>query len=156
MPLSPEAAARRRESSRLYSQRNRAKSTARWKLVPIEIRRAIGRKAQAKRRREHPEAVAKYEQAGRDKRRKSLREVLVAAKTVPCLDCGNSYPYCAMEFDHTRGKKAFSVSAESSQRSYIKLAAEIEKCDVVCANCHRIRTCIRHQHGTGVRACPIH
>ena len=61
------------------------------------------------------------------------------AKNVPCHDCGQSYHYCVMDFDH-RGdeQKIFDISRGSSSREALIL--EIAKCDVVCANCHRLRT----------------
>lgn len=64
------------------------------------------------------------------------------AKNVPCHDCGERYHYCVMDFDHREGEpKLFAVSRGSSSRE--TLIAEIAKCDVVCANCHRVRTWTR-------------
>jgi hypothetical protein len=46
-----------------------------------------------------------------------------------------------MDLDHVRGEKVASVSTFSRQtRSLDALLAEIEKCDPVCANCHRERS----------------
>jgi len=64
-------------------------------------------------------------------------------KTHPCVDCGEQDPV-VLEFDHLRDK-SFSIGtglATSSQRRFL---AEIEKCEVVCANCHRRRTCRRRR-----------
>jgi hypothetical protein len=46
-----------------------------------------------------------------------------------------------MDFDHIaeRGPKLFSLSAMGSRKPET-VAAEIAKCDVICANCHRIRS----------------
>ena len=59
------------------------------------------------------------------------------------MDCGGRYPGCAMDLDHVRGDKKFSVS-EAVQHAYAltmeALREEIAKCEVVCANCHRVRT----------------
>jgi hypothetical protein len=44
-----------------------------------------------------------------------------------------------MDFDHVRGEKKFGI-AICINRAWKLLEAEITKCDVVCANCHRIRT----------------
>ena len=60
-------------------------------------------------------------------------------KSVPCLDCGNSYPPEAMDFDHVRGTKKFNISTAHS-KSWRVIEEEIAKCEVVCANCHRVRT----------------
>jgi len=44
-----------------------------------------------------------------------------------------------MDFDHVRGAKRFHLS-ESEHKSKRLIKEEIRKCDLVCANCHRIRT----------------
>ena len=69
--------------------------------------------------------------------RERLRQYLLDH---PCVDCGESSPV-VLEFDHVRGKKLSNVSnlAQSSY-SWSRIAAEIEKCEVRCANCHRKRT----------------
>jgi len=48
-----------------------------------------------------------------------------------------------MQFDHVRGVKSFGIGGRVTSRVET-LAAEIAKCDVVCANCHAERT-----HGRG-------
>jgi hypothetical protein len=63
-----------------------------------------------------------------------------------CADCGQSPHYAAMEFDHAPGTdKLFCVSqfGMSANRNWTKLFAEIRKCEIVCANCHRARTFTR-------------
>ncbi len=61
----------------------------------------------------------------------------------PCLDCGISYPYYVMDFDHVRGKKHANVMELIPTLSKKKINEEIAKCELVCSNCHRIRTHIR-------------
>lgn len=64
--------------------------------------------------------------------------------TQSCVDCGNFYHYSQMDFDHLRDKK-FCIS--KATHSGIELAKkEIAKCELVCANCHRLRTWNRRQH----------
>lgn len=88
--------------------------------------------------------------------RARIREIIVEAKNRPCADCGKRYPTCAMDLDHVRGEKKFKVS-EAVQLAYgstlDQLRAEIAKCQVVCANCHRIRTAARGYEG-GVKHAP--
>jgi hypothetical protein len=81
----------------------------------------------------------------RDLRRtERLRSFLKNAKDKPCQDCGGTFPTVCMDFDHVRGKKLFDVSQAIRRRiSLVRVQAEIEKCDLVCANCHRIRTSTR-------------
>lgn len=56
-----------------------------------------------------------------------------------CVDCGNG-DIRVLEFDHARGSKDFTIGQSYSTATRKKMLAELEKCDVVCANCHRIRT----------------
>ena len=66
-----------------------------------------------------------------------------AYKTInnKCVDCQQTYPYYVLDFDPVRGKKLVAVS-KMATKSYSQglLEAEIAKCDIVCANCHRVRT----------------
>ena len=67
--------------------------------------------------------------------------MIVEAKSVPCVDCENSYPYYVMDMDHVRGVKQFQLSVAANKRKALPtIQEEIAKCDVVCANCHRERT----------------
>lgn len=69
------------------------------------------------------------------------RQLLKKLKNVPCMDCGQSYPSFVMDFDHRDpSKKKFSVGSAVRDHTLDAIMKEIEKCDVVCANCHRIRT----------------
>lgn len=71
-----------------------------------------------------------------EKHRKIVRQV----KSRPCADCGVQYPFYVMDFDH-RDEATKSFELNSIQRKTIKaILREIEKCDVVCSNCHRERT----------------
>lgn len=60
--------------------------------------------------------------------------------STPCMDCNNTFPSECMDFDHVRGVKLGNVSKWGPNGSTRKLAEEIAKCELVCANCHRIRT----------------
>ena len=61
----------------------------------------------------------------------------------PCVDCKVQYPYYVMDFDHVRGRKQKNVMELVPSLSKKKIDEEIAKCEVVCSNCHRIRTHIR-------------
>ena len=56
----------------------------------------------------------------------------------PCTDCGEIDPL-VLEFDHLGGKE-FNIAAGIRYRKWSLVLAEIQKCEVVCANCHRRRT----------------
>ena len=69
---------------------------------------------------------------------------VASIKDVPCIDCGGRFPSFCMDFDHVRGVKVASISVLVHRRaSREKILAEMAKCEIVCANCHRIRTFTR-------------
>jgi hypothetical protein len=62
-------------------------------------------------------------------------------KNRPCADCWAWFEPCQMDFDHRPGtNKKHDVASYLVNASRKDLIAEIAKCDVVCANCHRLRT----------------
>lgn len=63
----------------------------------------------------------------------------------PCVDCKIQYPYYVMDFDHVRGKKHKNVMELVPTLSKKKIDEEIAKCEVVCSNCHRVRTHLRKE-----------
>jgi hypothetical protein len=63
-------------------------------------------------------------------------------KSCPCVDCGKTFPPIAMDFDHVRGVK-FRMVSTMVNYSWERVLIEVAKCDLVCANCHRIRTTSR-------------
>lgn len=71
--------------------------------------------------------------------------VLLNYGGTPCVDCQRTFPWCAMDFDHRLGEtKSFNIASKGTQKATqdrIDLVEkEILKCDIVCANCHRVRT----------------
>ena len=69
------------------------------------------------------------------------KKIIADAKDKPCADCGGKFPGCVMDLDHRPGEiKSFEVATQGYYQGVAALNAEIAKCDVVCANCHRIRT----------------
>lgn len=58
-----------------------------------------------------------------------------------CADCKQPYPYYVLQFDHLDGStKIGGIRAMIRTASRTKVLAEIEKCEVVCANCHAVRS----------------
>lgn len=75
-----------------------------------------------------------------DKYRKNVKRILVAEHGGKCLDCGFIGPQCVFDFDHRDpSEKKFTLSA-GSVLSLDRQREEAAKCDLVCANCHRMRT----------------
>lgn len=67
---------------------------------------------------------------------------LRALKAEPCMDCGETYPWYVMDFDHRdRATKIGCVATMVRQTiAWERVLAEISKCDLVCVCCHRLRT----------------
>ncbi len=65
--------------------------------------------------------------------------IVAYLKTHPCVDCGET-DAVVLEFDHERDKKADISKLVNSGATWLVVEREIQKCQVRCANCHRIRT----------------
>ena len=85
-------------------------------------------------------------------RRADLANWVDTFKDVPCTDCGVKYPPYVMDFDHLpQYEKLFPIGVLVNKRlSKQTILEEINKCEVVCANCHRERTRFRGQW-SGIR-----
>lgn len=106
----------------------------------IEDRKAYHRKWYraniVKRRADIKTSVAKRRQ---DTKSKVIDYLRVRA----CVDCGES-DIIVLEFDHTEDNKSYGVSEMiGNGMKWESVLKEIEKCEVVCANCHRRRTASR-------------
>ena len=75
-------------------------------------------------------------------RRLVLAKFVLGLKQKPCYDCGIQYPFYVMDFDHNGKQEKLSSIARMSRNGFSekKILEEIEKCDLVCSNCHRART----------------
>jgi hypothetical protein len=58
----------------------------------------------------------------------------------PCVSCGET-DILTLEFDHCKGKKSFAIcTAISRAYSLERIKVELEKCQVLCSNCHSRKT----------------
>lgn len=133
---SPEAYALELARNRRYYHRNRAKVLSQARTYRRENRDKINKRDAEYRR----TRLDKMRQADNHRKFVATRKAFIAAcKDQPCADCGVRYPPYVMDFDHVRGVKRKDVGLMRLD-SLENLMNEIEKCDVVCANCHRERT----------------
>lgn len=89
------------------------------------------------------ECVRKENRAHYEINRAYIDAVKMAAG---CADCGYNTSPVALEFDHLPGTaKVGKVSDLAGCRSLARVKEEIAKCEVVCSNCHAIRTADRRQ-----------
>lgn len=107
-----------------------AESTARW-------------------RRENPErAKEAYRKAARDRYACRYARINAFKLEAGCADCGFHADACALQFDHLPqyAKTAAVATMIANNRSMVSIVAEMAKCEVVCANCHAVRTRDRRLH----------
>jgi hypothetical protein len=75
-------------------------------------------------------------------RKQAAKEYVLSVKQRShCVDCGNT-DWRVLDFDHLPGfEKSLNLAAAGSQGwSVARIDLEMAKCEIVCANCHRIRT----------------
>ena len=82
----------------------------------------------------------------RERHTKENFEFVAALKMrLGCTDCGYKGHPAALDFDHLPGFEKREIIARMIGWPRSTLLAELAKCEVVCANCHRIRTWKRKQ-----------
>jgi hypothetical protein len=80
------------------------------------------------------------------KRRQRRRERLAWYRRLkegkPCADCGGAFHHAAMQWDHLPGAKKDYELSNMVLRGFRRttILEEIAKCELVCANCHAVRT----------------
>jgi 5-methylcytosine-specific restriction endonuclease McrA len=81
---------------------------------------------------------AAYLKKAVDKRRKDLRQLALDYKGGECSVCGYNKCLKALEFHHLESdKKDFGISSKGYTRSWDAIKRELDKCILLCANCHR-------------------
>lgn len=73
------------------------------------------------------------------RRRRALKLMAIDYKGGKCADCSlvSTVP-TVYDFHHEHGKD-FNISASGHTRSWVRLVSELDKCTMLCSNCHRIR-----------------
>ena len=86
---------------------------------------------------ERKKSVAEH----RDRNKETNKEyVFDFLKKNPCVDCGETNPIF-LDFDHVRGVKRKDISSALRRGWKLDtLIEEIQKCDVRCVKCHRVKT----------------
>jgi len=71
------------------------------------------------------------------KRRRKIKLMAIEYKGGKCQICGyNKYPG-ALDLHHINGQKDFGIGDKGYTRSWERIKQELDKCILVCANCHR-------------------
>lgn len=125
-----------------------------WRDARYQENREVVLAKQNKRRKEHPELHRGYLAVRRKERQDHVWAYLLEH---PCMDCGETDPV-VLEFDHLRDKVCSVSKLITDGAAMSRLRAEIAKCEVVCANCHRRRTYKRNdgwRYRNGSHSLPV-
>jgi len=60
-----------------------------------------------------------------------------------CADCKGAFPGYVMQWDHLPGQEKIADISRMAGRTRAVVLAEVAKCELVCANCHAVRTARR-------------
>jgi hypothetical protein len=74
--------------------------------------------------------------------RRNLLDWYRSLKAAPCADCGGMFHHAAMQWDHLPGAPKRRELSNMVRQGFRRTAIldEISKCQLVCANCHAVRT----------------
>jgi 5-methylcytosine-specific restriction endonuclease McrA len=87
--------------------------------------------------RANPESLRKSN-AHVDRLRKRRMAEIIAMKGGKCQECGYSRCTAALEFHHrVPADKLMTLNLTDMTKSWDRILVEVEKCDLLCANCHR-------------------
>lgn len=113
---------------------------------PREKSRCVScRKISDQRSREKRAAIYRDRQANRYE---EARALMAELKSQPCVDCGGTFPWFCMDFDHVDPKtKVNSISQMFGSGSIKRILEEVAKCELLCCVCHRIRTFLQKEDG---------
>jgi predicted transcriptional regulator len=111
-------------------------------LTYTEIKRELGCSLSTISYHLSSEQREKVASRSRDRKNSILKYLQELKESAPCADCGENYPYFMKDFDHRPDEeKLFNLSEfRSVTKSMEKIEREAQKCDIVCANCHRLRS----------------
>ena len=100
-------------------------------------KRAVQKRWYAKNKARHVTNVARRR---RSAEADIIKRIIAHLREHPCVDCGETEPVL-LEFDHVRGKKVNSVCNLIKRGSgWERIRTEMQKCDVRCCRCHRLKT----------------
>ena len=72
------------------------------------------------------------------RRRRELKHRAVAYKGGKCESCGYCKSVAALDFHHVDSStKEFGISAGGWTRTWERMKPELDKCILLCSNCHR-------------------
>jgi hypothetical protein len=121
----------------------------RLKISTVTVRIRLGAPMPYKNTEKHKKAkhdwYVKNQELTKQRTKKSHKEYLERNQNFirelkgqnPCTDCRKYYPWYVMDFDHLRDKKYDLKFMVHHAYSLEAIKKEIDKCELVCSNCHR-------------------
>lgn len=91
----------------------------------------------------YPKNKEIHKQRANEVRKRGIKWLQEIKALSGCIDCGLK-DFRVLDFDHVTGEKKFNIGHELSF-SKQKVINEINKCNVRCSNCHRIKTWERNR-----------
>jgi len=73
-------------------------------------------------------------------RRNKKKQIAVEMLGGKCFDCKKEYPPEVFDFDHCSGEKVEEIATLIRDKPWTEVLEELKKCELVCSNCHRVRT----------------
>lgn len=134
-PAAYVCALERKRNNDAYKERERVAGRRRYRASPEEMRERTRAWREANRDRDHEQRRA----------HRAANQARIAAIKLErgCADCGyNAHP-AALDFDHRPGVDKKKDVSDMFKYAWKTIEAEIAKCDVRCANCHRVVTAER-------------
>jgi hypothetical protein len=131
---------RDKERARANAKKSGARSRSKHRTVILERQRLRTRT---------DSVFAAKRRAFALQRGRAQRAEIEKLKAAPCLDCSRRFPPECMDFDHRDGTIKIATISQMIGRQFDQILAEIAKCDLICANCHRIRTRRRRRRTRG-------
>jgi len=135
---------KKREYNKQYREKNKDRLTTLYSVWFFNLKNSSKYEEFKK---NNSKRSGEWQERNKDKVRensKNRTREIWKLKSGPCVDCGNRFHPCQMDFDHKEGTHKYkNVSALAGSKE--KLQEEIKKCDLVCSNCHRLRTFNRKQ-----------
>lgn len=125
-----------------------------WKALSLEERQAKRKVYNDRYKAKHPERMKAHNKAYRERNATTIRVKAskwqkekgranklkaIEYKGGKCMDCNNVFPACCYDFHHIDPKIKDSGIARIMGRDFENIKLELDKCVLLCANCHRIR-----------------
>lgn len=129
-------------------------NSKKWDALTPEEKQAKRKEYRENYKRKHPERIKEQSKRFKERHKERLRisqtELqrlrnqknklkAIEYKGDKCFDCGETYPQCCYDFHHLDPTIKDANIAQLIGRNFEKIKPELDKCVLLCSNCHRIR-----------------